>query len=253
MSTGLRHTLAQLGWPNAALYWLGRALDKASAGRCTLHRYRFVAQYVGDTPLGPSARRGADIDIRAHLPDEPPPDGYPRPHAVVKARFAQGAHSLTAWRGGRLAGFLWLVLDAYQEDEVRARYLLAAPNASWDFDVWVHPDERLGWVFPRLWESARGLLRQRGIRWTCSRISAFNPASLRAHARIGTVSLGEALFIRCGDWQWMFASLAPYFHLSRNAASFPRLTFDTSALADVAPLTPPQEQPCPPSKKSATY
>jgi hypothetical protein len=249
MTTGLRHTLAQLGWLNAALYWFGRALAKASGGRWTLHRYRFVAQYVADTPAVRGAGRGADITIRPHLLDDALPEGYPRPEAVVGARFVQGAHSLWAWRNGRLAGFLWLVLDAYQEDEVRARYRLASPHSSWDFDVWIHPDERLGWVFPRLWEAARAPLRQRGIRWTCSRISAFNPASLRAHARLGTVPLGEALFVRCGGWQWMFATLTPYFHLSRDPASFPQLTFDTGELAAVTP----QEQPCPPPKQSATY
>lgn len=246
MTTGLRHTLAQLGWLNAVLYWLGRALDRASAGGCTLHRYRFVAQYVGDEPI--CSGRGADIRIAPHARDAALPDGYPRPQAVVRERFAQGAHSLAAWRHGRLAGFLWLVLDAYQEDEVRARYRLASRHASWDFDVWIHPEERLGWVFPRLWEAARQQLRERDIRWTCSRISAFNAASLRAHARIGAVRLGDALFVRCGAWQWMFATMAPYFHLSRHAASFPQLTFDTGALADVTP----REHPCPPPKQSVT-
>lgn len=253
MITGLRHTLAQLGWLNAILYWLGRALARASGGRWTLHRYRFVAQYVANAPpgrgAGGGAGRGADIAIRPYFPDEPLPIGYPRPEPVVRARFAQGARSLSAWRNGRLAGFLWLVPRAYQEDEVRAGYRLVSPHSVWDFDVWVHPDERLGWVFPRLWEAARAQLRERGIRWTCSRISAFNPASLRAHARIGIVPLGEALFVRCGEWQWMFATLAPYFHLSRDPASFPQLMFDTGALAEVIP----QEQPCPPPKKSATY
>ena len=71
MNTGLRHTLAQLGWLNAALYWLGRSLDRASAGRWSLHRYRFVAQYVGDQPL--CAGRGADIEIAPHTRDQPVP------------------------------------------------------------------------------------------------------------------------------------------------------------------------------------
>ncbi len=225
--------LAQLGWLNAGLYLLARIMQKASGGRWTMYRYLFVAQYVADTPLTPM--RGADIAI--HMADrvQPLPEDYPRPAAVVTARYAQGARSLSAWRNDRLAGFIWLIFDTYQEDEVRARYQLASPQASWDFDVWVRPDERLGWVFRRLWEAARIHLRQRGIRWTCSRISAFNAGSLRAHGRIGTRPLGHATFLRCGAWQWMFASLRPYFHLSRSPASFPRLIFDTSTL---------QEQPC---------
>jgi GNAT superfamily N-acetyltransferase len=229
----LRLTYAQLGLLNAMLYWLGHALAALSAGRCGLHRYHFVAQYIGDTPV--CAARGLDIDIREQLVGDPLPDDYPRPASVVCQRYGQGAQSLAAWRKGRLAGFLWLVLDAYQEDEVRVRYRLASSRASWDFDVWVRPEERLGWVFPRLWEAARQRLRQRGVRWSCSRISAFNPASLRAHAQIGVVRLGGAVFLRCGQWQWMFSSLAPRFHFSRHPSACPQLMFDTSTLADIAP------------------
>ena len=54
-------------------------------------------------------------------------------------------------------------------------------------------------------------------------ISAFNAASLRAHARLGARRLGSATFLRCGRWQWMLATRPPYFHLSRHAAAFPRL------------------------------
>lgn len=228
MTIDLRHTLVQLGWRNAALYWLGRVLARASAGRWRVHRYHFVAQYLGDAPL--AGVRGRDIEIRPHAAL---PAGYPRPAAVVEARQAQGAHSLQAWRQGRLAGFLWLVDGAYQEDEVRARFALASTASCWDFDVWVAPDQRLGLTFARLWDAARAQLRQRGVCWTCSRISAFNPGSLRAHAALGPglTRLGSAVFICCGNWQWMFSSLAPHFHLSRAPSSFPRFTFDTSALA----------------------
>lgn len=238
MSTRLGLTLAQLGWLNTALYLLARLLHRASAGRWALYRYQFVAQHIGATPLTPL--RGADIRITVPAAGEALPADYPRPAPVVQARYAQGAQTFAAWRHGRLAGFIWLIHSAYQEDEVRARYRLASPQASWDFDVWVRPDERLGWVFRRLWEAARQHLRQRDIRWSCSRISAFNAASLRAHARIGVVRLGHATFLRCGRWQWMVAGIRPYFHLSRSEASFPRLTFDTSTL---------KEPPCPNCRK----
>jgi GNAT superfamily N-acetyltransferase len=241
MIAGLRQTYAQLGSANTAWYMLSRLLERISGGRWALFRYEFVAQYVADTPLEPL--RGADIEIRHTVPQQALPEDYPRPAHAVHYRHAQGAQELTAWRGGHLAGFLWLIRGAYQEDEVRARYCLVHPHASWDFDVWVHPEERLGWVFRQLWEAARSDLRHEGIRWTCSRISAFNSASRRAHAQIGTVSMGAALFLRCGHWQWMLANVRPYFHLSRSAASYPQLNFDTSTL----------EQPCPTSNKFARF
>jgi len=235
MAHGLRHTLGQLGWRDAALYWLARALAGASGGRWRLHRYRYIAQYVGATPL--NGGRGRDIAIAPRADDAPTPANYPRPDAVVAARLAQGARSLEAWRHGRLAGFIWLIDGAYQEDEVRARFQLAAPESSWDFDVWVAPEQRLGMTFARLWEAVRLELRARGVHWTCSRISAFNPASLRAHAAIGVVPLGSALFLCCGRWQWMFASMAPRFHWSRTPSSWPVLTFDTRTL--IAPTKEP--------------
>lgn len=229
MATTLRHTLDQLGWHDAVLYWLGRALARASAGRWRLHRYHFVAQYLGEASL--SGARGCDIGIRPHDQYAVLPAGYPRPAAVVAARHAQRAYSLQAWRCGQLAGFLWLIHGAYQEDEVRARFELASPQSCWDFDVWIAPEQRVGLAFARLWDAARVHLRERGVHWTCSRISAFNPGSQRAHAALGLAPLGSALFVCCGNWQWTFSSAAPRFHLSRSPSSFPQFTFDTGALA----------------------
>lgn len=225
--------IRQLGWINACLYWLGRLLARLTAGRWTLHKYLFLAQPLGQQALCPG--RGRDIEVRLlerlNQLDQLPP-GYPRPAAVLAERYAQGAQSLAALRNGELAGFLWFLPGAYQEDEVRARYLLPAANAVWDFDVYVRPQDRLGWTFRRLWDETRLLLRARAMRWSCSRISAFNGASLRAHAALGTVRLGTATFLRCGRWQWMCASLPPYLHLSRGPAAFPRLRLDTRHLPE---------------------
>lgn len=230
MTNRFHRTITQLGRFNAALYLLGRALELVSGGRWRLYRYLFMAQYLPETPL--CVERGRDIEVRLMPALAALPSPYPRPREVLRQRYAQGAQSLAAFRGAVLVGFLWFLFDAYQEDEVRARYQLGSSHSAWDFDVWVRPEDRLGWAFRRLWESARVMLREHSVRWSCSRISAFNPGSISAHARIGTIQLGSATFVCCGGWQWMFASQAPYFHLSRNPASFPRLLFDTSALAD---------------------
>ena len=231
-----RRTLTQLGWFNASLYALARALAAASGQRCRLYRYLFVAQQIAAQPI--CGKRGRDIEVRVLANADQTPADYPRPYAVVQSRYRQGALSLAAFRNGTLAGFLWLLPDAYQEDEVRVRYLLPCRQSVWDFDVWVSPEERLGWTFRRLWEGARVMLRARGVPWSCSRISAFNPASLRAHAAIGTQPLGSAIFLCCWRWQWMVASMPPYFHFSPTPASFPHLTIQ------------PKEPPCHTSIKS---
>jgi len=217
----LLRTIRQLGCLNALLLMLARVIGKASKGRWRLQRYLFLAQALPAAPL--CAGRGRDIQIRLLTEAAGAPEGCPRPAAVLRDRYRQGAQGLAAFREDRLAGFLWFVFGAYREDEVRAQFILPSPDCVWDFDVWVHPEERLGWTFRRLWEAARLLLRARGARWSCSRISAFNAASLRAHAAIGTRPLGSAIFLNCGDWQWMLASMPPYLHLSRNADAVPRL------------------------------
>jgi len=107
------------------------------------------------------------------------------------------------------------VTEAYSEDVVRARYLLPpSGKTAWDFDVYVVPEERLGFTFPRLWDTAYEYLREKGIRWSLSRISAFNPASLAAHRRLGARRIGSATFLLLGGAQLMLSSFRPYLHLS---------------------------------------
>jgi hypothetical protein len=229
------HGVAQLGWINALLYHGDRALSTLSGGRCGLYKYHFMAQAVAAAPL--CAGRGATIAVRVCRRRAELPADYPRDDGVLRQRYADGALSLAALKSpsGELSGFLWLTFGAYQEDEVRARYILASSQSCWDFDVWVTPPERLGPCFARLWDEANALLRARAVHWSCSRISAFNSASLRAHARIGAVRLGSAVFLYCGRWQWMFATQTPYVHLSYRATSFPQLVFDTSGLVAESP------------------
>ena len=238
----LRRTAAQLGWFNTLCYGLDRLLSRLG---WRLRKYYFVAQPTAQAPPARPQRkpvlpeRGATFTVRLASAGREVPLTHPRPRAVISQRFAQGAQTLQAWHGGKLAGFLWFLPHAYQEDEVRVRYRLASAESLWDFDVYVAPDYRLGPLFRRLWSEAHVMMRSQGVRWTCSRISAYNPASRGAHARLGAVTLGSAVFLSCGDWQWTFATQAPYFHLSRNPAAFPELLFDTSTLEPGANPEPP--------------
>lgn len=227
----------ELGWVNALLYALARLLRGAGI---QLYRYYFVAQRVPAAETGRG--HGKRVDVRPVAALAEIPWGYPRPRDVLAQRLRQGSHSLAAWREGELAGFLWYRFGGYQEDEVRVRYRLASPRSAWDYDVYVQPRLRLGPTFARLWQEAHRRLRRHGVRWTCSRISAFNPDSLRAHARLGTVRLGSATFLVLGRRQCMLASVAPYLHWSAGPASFPHLTFDTDALERAHPPTT-QEPP----------
>lgn len=223
------HTFAELGACNGAWYALARALELVG---CRLHRYYFVAQRVAPQAM---RRGGGSVVVRSLGHADELPAAFPRPREVVAARFRQGACSIAAWNGSELAGFLWYQFGAYQEDEVRARYNLPSPHACWDYDVFVQPHLRLGLAFCRLWDEAHRRMLARGVQWSCSRISAFNPGSLRAHGRIGTVVLGRANFFLLGRWQLMLASRPPYVHWSGSAASYPVLVFDTAPLEGERP------------------
>lgn len=231
-------SIRQLGWRDAAWHALARLLQNVPGGRCALHRYQFVAQAVAPGNL--CGGRGKAIVVTPCLSSDalpPEPLRPPRRQEALQYRFGQGARCLLASTpGARLAGWLWMLHGACQEDEVRARYVLPSPQSSWDLDVWVQPEQRGGLVFARLWEEANALLHAQDVRWSCSRISRFNRASMAAHARLGTLDLGTATFLRCGRWQWMLASLPPYLHLSRRPEVFPRLVFDTSGLPHIPSL-----------------
>ena len=55
----------------------------------------------------------------------------------------------------QFAGFLWLQIPRYVEDEVRCVYEMEpAGAAAWDYDVYVEPDFRFGKAFVRLWDAA---------------------------------------------------------------------------------------------------
>jgi hypothetical protein len=130
-------------------------------------------------------------------------------------RFSQGAVCLAALNGGDCIGFLWISFGPYLEDEVRCRYIpLPQGEAAWDFDVYVYPEHRNSLVFLRLWDEANRYLAARGVRWSLSRISAFNPGSMASHARMGTRRIGSAVFLSIGPLQVSMATVTPRFFLS---------------------------------------
>ena len=158
---------------------------------------------------------------------------FPRPPTVIARRYAEGAICLAATTGDRFAGFVWLSLGPYEEDEVRCRFVpLPSDTTAWDFDVYVEPAFRRSRAFGRLWDAANDYLRERNIRWTLSRISAFNAESLRAHSRFGGRRIAWAVYLCGGQMQMMVSSLFPWVHASFAAQSRPELRVLAPATAE---------------------
>jgi hypothetical protein len=129
---------------------------------------------------------------------------------------------LVALKAGTFAGFLWLTLGSYREDEVRCRYVpMPIEKSAWDFDVHVDPEYRHGIVFLKLWDEANRFLTAHQIQWSLSRISAFNSGSILSHSKMGARRIGAVTFLSVGSWQIAASTVRPYLHVSTHAGSLP--------------------------------
>ena len=208
----LKDSIQQLGTANGLLYLLGRSLKKISNGRWRLIRYYIVAQPI-PSPPSPSCKTSSASSIERVAPDNPICAAFPRPKHVIEQRFANGNTCLVARVKEQFAGFLWYAHTIYEEDEIHCRFVLGEPeNSVWDYDVHVEPQYRMGRTFARLWDKANELLEHAHIRWSFSRISAFNPASLHAHRQLGTQRIGTLTAICLGTAQMTFLPASPYVH-----------------------------------------
>lgn len=214
MLNKIKGLLKELGALNAALYALHIALSKATAGGARIERFLLVAQPVSPGPrLAPSRSKGTEI--RRVEPGDALLSQFPRPEAVIADRYRQGAICLAVVKGEQVQGYLWLIQKGYDEDVARVRFVLpASGRAAWDFDVYVAPEFRLGFTFVKLWDAADAYLRERGIRWSMSRISLFNAGSLASHGRLGAAPIGTATFIILGPAQIMAVPRWPFISLS---------------------------------------
>jgi GNAT superfamily N-acetyltransferase len=227
-----------LGWRDGLLYLLARGLERGSRGKLRLIKYFLVAQPVPpQRVLAVSGRNTLEI-ARTH-PSDPIVASFPRPPAVIERRFADGGLCFTAIKGGEFVGFLWLHDHPYEEDEVRCLFRpYPQDQAVWDYDVYVEPRYRAGRAFARLWDGAYDFLRARRIRWTLSRISAFNPGSLAAHQRMGARRVASAIFLIIGDVQVASVTVGPFLHVSWNERSRPEVLIKVPG----SPQTPSRDE-----------
>lgn len=201
--------IRELGVPTTVLYLVDRMLRRINS-KCGLCYYLFLSQSLADQPRLPPTRGKAFV-FRLLLTPEPVLSGLGRPPAVIRERFAHGAQCLVATKNEALIGCIWFVLGAYVEDEVNVEYLLPQDGSCvWDFDVFVAESERMGFLFAKQWDVFDALLKPQGIRFTVSRINAFNQRSIASHRSLGAQDCGRALFLRLGRLQWMLSSQRPF-------------------------------------------
>ena len=203
-----------MGPLNAVLYLIHRVLSALTAGRAGIERFIFVAQPVPAKHYISPSKTTSSI-VKPLQPGDPLLVQCMRPAEVIAARFAQGAICIAIVKETQLQAAIWLVHGHYDEDVVRARFVLPrSGTAAWDFDVYVAPKYRLGFTFLRLWDAANAYLRESGVLWSYSRITAFNLGSLASHSRLGASPFGSATFLTLGPIQIMISTLRPRLHIS---------------------------------------
>ncbi len=224
-----------LGPKTAVLYLLFRTMEWLRLP-VRVYCYRLIAQPVPSAPRL-KGERGNSLVGREIGPEDSALAEMPLEQETLDHRFGQGARCLGLFREQALVAYIWLTLGAYEEDEVRCRFVpLPEGRASWDFDLYVLPAYRLSPAFLKMWDVADAFLREHGVAWSCSRISAFNLSSVRSHARLGGVDLGGADFLVAGPVQILLSSRAPWVHITATRRSRPVVPLDTS-MAESGPRT----------------
>ena len=215
-----KSAVAGLGWFTGTLCLVAIALRRFCPF-VSIEQYYVVAQPVPARRLLPE-KRGKNILVLQIDHDHPLISQLPRPRDEIVRRFAGGALCFLATRADRIIGHLWVTQSPYREPFHRCEFVLRSPGqTAWDFDMWIAPDERLGVAFARLWDQCNSYLRERGVTWTCSRVSAFNPASLKAHERLGMRVMHSLICLGVGPVQLLIADVAPFLALSFSPRTLP--------------------------------
>jgi hypothetical protein len=211
----------EFGWFAGLLYALQRVLPRVSP-HLGLRFFEFMVLPITDQPLL-APHRAANLEFREIRRGDPEVALMPARPEIKESRFDQGAVCVGAFRKGQLIGYIWFCFHTYEEDEARCTYVLPGREAAFDFDLYLFPEHRMGLAFAGLWHGGSAFLRNRGVRWSFSRLTVFNTASRRAHDRLGQKALGRAVFLRAWRSELMLASVAPYVHLSLGPSDRVRL------------------------------
>ena len=135
---------------------------------------------------------------------------------TIDFRLSQGMTCLGAFRNDRLLGVTWLTDGSFDEDELPVRFE-PPPGAAWDTGLYIRPEERGGRAFSALWAGTADWLADRGLDWSMSRITDYNEASWRAHARMKAQAIGTVTALRLGRHQWAIGGSPRYVYIDDRA------------------------------------
>ena len=219
----------EFGFMAGALYALDQVLRRLSPN-LSVFVYELMVQPITGKPLLPDSR-SKNFKFAEIGRDHPDIALMPARAEIKQSRFDQGAVCLGVYRKEELIGYIWFCFDRYEEDEVRCTYVLAQPeNSVFDFDLYIFPQHRMGIGFMAVWHGANFYLHERGVKYTFSRLTRFNVASRRSHARLGWKCAARAVFLKAWHGEVMLASVFPYIALTWNPSRRPLLRLKPDVL-----------------------
>jgi hypothetical protein len=218
----------EFGLIAGALYVIDQALRRLSPST-GLYAYELMVQPIVDKALLP-AGLARNLSFREIRSGDPEVALMPALAEIKAMRFAQNAVCLGAYHKEAFIGYIWFRFHEYDEDEVRCTYVLEADSESvFDFDLYVFPESRMGIGFMGIWHGANAYLRERGVRFTFSRLTRFNVLSRRSHAHLGWKRVGYAVFLKFWGLELMLATVRPFYSVSFGKHR-PRLRLRPDAL-----------------------
>lgn len=211
----------ELGTIDTLVHVSNKTLEGITRPNPLIWKYYITKQPVTNSPL----ILGKKGDIQIHECQKFAPECYElgRPNHIIDRRFEQGGRCFIARRKGEIAGYLWINVGKYIEDEVRCTYHLHPPeNSAWDYDVFVFPKHRLSFTFPRLWEHVNQVLESQGITNSYSRVSYSNTNSLKSHKKLGSQIMGAIYFLNLRKLQIAVSlQFSPHIAISTKENSSP--------------------------------
>ena len=175
--------------------------------------YAIVAQPVPPSRILPRGR-GKSIEVRRLSKTEPCLQDLPLSEDTLRRRRErEDILCFGAFKGEQLVGCNWLSLGDHDDELLDVRF---APRpdegrATWDFDLYIVPQERLGFAFARIWDDIFDFMREAGFGWSVSYISPINQTSWSAHKRLGSFRIASLVLMKAGPVQVMLSTVRPFF------------------------------------------
>ena len=193
-----RNTIRSLGAVDAFVFALHRVVNLLSLRSLSIQRFYLFAQPLVKVPQL-SKRRGGAITVSLCTDADRLVNELPRPRQELEARLQAGSTCYIAEVDDVIAGCMWLHRGRYFEEELGVVVRCEPLDACvWDYDVFVLPEHRGGFVFPKLWSEVAQRLMAEGVTHSVSLAYAHNDASIRSHCRMGSFAIGSGLLLAMG-------------------------------------------------------